>query len=83
MNIRTPEAFAAWLPVAPAGEPFCYHYGHLAEDRVYYDDTPVEPIDALARAAWDASEAGLVVLVQERWYGHYRYIALRTEELVG
>lgn len=55
--------FTRWLRDAPAGERTVYHVGNLARDRVRYPQ-----LDARAREALDAANAGLVHLIQHRFY---------------
>ena len=80
---RVAERFLRWLTNAPAGSRYTYHIGHLARDRVGADGAmPVPGIDDVARAAWEAAEAGFCHLLQTRsTLGYYVYQAERTEEL--
>lgn len=75
--------FRQWLRLADSGDRFIYHLGHLAEDRVHVDGAPVELVESVATAAWEAQEAGLVELTQVRVEARFAYRATRTSELAG
>lgn len=55
------EQFKEALAKAKHLQWIAYHTGCLMADRCYYAD-----VDSVARAAWDAHEAGECILVQER-----------------
>lgn len=76
-------AFRQWLRTSGPGDHFTYPFGHLAEDRVHVDGTPVPGVEAVAAAAWEAQEAGLVELTQVRGQAGFAYLATRTSELAG
>lgn len=79
----TAPAFRQWLRTSRPGGYFIYHLGHLAEDRVHVDGAPVERVESVAAAAWEAQEAGLVELTQVRVAAGFAYLATRTSELAG
>lgn len=76
-----------WLRDSKAGDKRPYYLGFLAVDRVVselvdgvYKDRLIEPANTIGNVMWQAYEAGLVTLWQERlseW--EYRYWAQRRE----
>ena len=77
--------FRSWVLDKKSNPRFMYHKGYLAQDRWVnwqMEMSPVNvPIDNLAKAAWDAYEAGLVHLTQSRLAeGVYLYWATKTWE---
>lgn len=84
------EAFRKWLQSARAGSIYVYYTGMLASDRggfilvhdergeAEYTWVPNLEIDALARAAIDAWDAGRVHLFQRKLHeDEYEYIAMK------
>ena len=84
--IESPDHLAQWVKFAARGDWACYWTGNLAADREF--PPPGVPgrlragrADLLARGAWHAQEAGLVLLLQgprnER--GERRYYAVKRK----
>ncbi len=90
--------FRFWLDWVSASSPltFTYHYGFLALDKGQMLPVsgvaplgaehwvPCEEVTEMARLAYDAYEAGKVVLVQRRFeHLWYEYIAVRCARVVN
>ncbi len=69
------ERVQNWLKSAPKGARFCYHVGHLANDRTRitwdgetqrFSEETVEPVHAIGWLMWKAYCRGKVILFQER-----------------
>ncbi len=74
MVLTTRESFHKALAIAFAGTDIIYHRGHLMRDRQYGPNFLAT--HSVARAAWEAGEAGKVELLQRKeTAGDYIYIA--------
>lgn len=69
------DEFLRACDAAKAGEEIRYHFGHLMADRQF--GPKFLEVEAVARAAFDAMEAGKVHLIQKRSLGRYFYIAVK------
>lgn len=71
--------FQFWLNNARPGDIFAYHHGMLCCDRGV-EGNRREGVDAMARMAWEAHEAGAVELVQiRRASRYYSYLAVKRK----
>lgn len=78
------NGFVPWTQVAPRGSSTVYHRGDLANDAHDCDDQrpaarfAQKAAAAVRRAAWEAYQAGLVILVQRRnAAGSFDYLAVK------
>jgi hypothetical protein len=80
----TATKFAEWLASSQHGDRCEYHRGHVAHDRdKVRNPDGWEAVDAVAKAALQAAEAGDVDIVQRRHGPNdYGYIAQRRRAAV-
>lgn len=73
----TPTDFEWRVRVARPGARILYHTGNLMHDRALRGDKTADAVNALARAAWVAMEAGKITLLQEIVPDGTAYLAVK------
>lgn len=83
---NTPDGFQRWVRKAHPGAAYIYHSGFLMRDRqqrAVFGQSVIHsaggPVHDIAKAAWRASQVGLVYLLQHKVeHGIYLYYAFRS-----